>query len=803
MADIPKNPFDKEALDKLEDAVDLSRALVDNANELNRIYKKAGTAIQDPFAKATKSLAKSLSDMSTQMGKMSIDEFKRSEAVKLQKKLAEDIRRLKTEQARIESTSLPAAQKNADLAKRLKESAELKYRTAVRQKGKDSEEAARAKERVDMAVRVNDKAKERLRVETDAKNTAKELVKAAEEENDRLGIYIERWNQVNLRMGMFGSALKKLKKIPILGDVLNIDKGLKDMEESAKANESAFKTMGSGISAAFEGIEKSTIILAAISAAVKVIKFLIDAMLQADKQVTDIARNMGITKDQASKVRDEMTYISKHAKEFATLNEGTLISQKEIFETQMAFNDAFGTSVQLSATMITQLVAAKNIIGLSDEAMQGLKTTMLATGETVEDIEKTILGTSRIIQGNSTKFLQDKKALESVLKLTGGIRLNLKGSLQAMTAAVAQAIKMGTTLEKIDATASSLLDFESSIQSQMEAEVLTGKQLNLDRARYAALTGDTNTLMEELVKNVGTYNQYSNMNRIQQEAIAKALGMSRDDMADMLLKQSAMNRLSRIAGFDAQKTLIENYNILKAQGKLNDIAASDQAKEALLALEQQSAQEKFAKALERAKEAFTTLVDGGFLDKFADIVANLIDNLSGAGHYGESIERTAAASGKQVSAIDKLMIQDLQKTIDDQPGMISRSIFPFFTSLFYGDKEDSDKKLEAARKQLREIQGRYENRGDDTSINAKDFTINTLPQDTISIAGGTKLGRTDEMVKHQEKQNKLLEAQNQLLAIIASKDYTLDGQRLTNGVANTVPTLYGNLLNIGSSNPYS
>ena len=36
-----------------------------------------------------------------------------------------------------------------------------------------------------------------------------------------------------------------------------------------------------------------------------------------------------------------------------------------------------------------------------------------------------------------------------------------------------------------------LLDFQSSIENEMAAELLTGKQLNLERAREAALMGDT------------------------------------------------------------------------------------------------------------------------------------------------------------------------------------------------------------------------------------------------------------------------------------------------------------------------
>ena len=66
----------------------------------------------------------------------------------------------------------------------------------------------------------------------------------------------------------------------------------------------------------------------------------------------------------------------------------------------------------------------------------------------------------------------------------------------------------------------------------MEAELLTGKQLNLEGARASSISmGDQAALAAELRKEVGTAAEFGKMNVIQQEAMAKAFGMSREDMA--------------------------------------------------------------------------------------------------------------------------------------------------------------------------------------------------------------------------------------------------------------------------------
>ena len=51
--------------------------------------------------------------------------------------------------------------------------------------------------------------------------------------------------------------------------------------------------------------------------------------------------------------------------------------------------------------------------------------------------------------------------------------------------------------------------------AEMEAELLTGKELNLEKAREAALNNDNVTLMEEISKNFGSMEEFGKMNRIQ------------------------------------------------------------------------------------------------------------------------------------------------------------------------------------------------------------------------------------------------------------------------------------------------
>ena len=75
--------------------------------------------------------------------------------------------------------------------------------------------------------------------------------------------------------------------------------------------------------------------------------------------------------------------------------------------------------------------------------------------------------------------------------------------------------------------------------------MLLGRDINLEKARLAALNGDQATLAKELRKEAGTFSDFTKMNVIQQEALAKAVGMQSDDLADILFKQEVQGKSAK------------------------------------------------------------------------------------------------------------------------------------------------------------------------------------------------------------------------------------------------------------------
>jgi hypothetical protein len=469
---------------------------------------------------------------------------------------------------------------------------------------------------------------------------------------------------IESKVGVGGKLLEGFKKIPVLGDILDVG-GAKDAMKAAAANgASSFGTMGAGIKALGPSLKAALGPLALIALAVEAVQMLVGAMLDADKQVTDIAHNFNIIKEDAADTRDRFFELSDEAGKFGKIQEGNILLQKDLVKYNMELNEALGTSIDLSSNLgeegkeiAVQFANASKFLKLGADEQKGLLGLTATTGEEVDDIKTSILGTTRLRKLESGILLDERKILKDVLTASNAIKLSVKGGAEGLTNAAIAAAKLGSDLDKVTSMSKSFLNFEESISAEMEAELLINKDLNLETARRAALNGDIETVANEINKQIGTSADFSKMNVIQQEALAKAMGTSREELADMLVKQESLNNLKGTFNALSKEQLAtlktsgkidqltydrlssgkaaagEYYESLKKAGLTTEELTSKLGDASLKALESQSAQDKFNDTLEKVKESFSRAFTGETIDKFADLLADFIKRWSQDGLF--------------------------------------------------------------------------------------------------------------------------------------------------------------------------
>lgn len=114
------------------------------------------------------------------------------------------------------------------------------------------------------------------------------------------------------------------------------------------------------------------------------------------------------------------------------------------------------------------------------------------------------------------------------------------GGKNIADAAVAAA-KLGVGLETAEKMADHLLDYQSSVEDEMEASVLLGKEINLNKARELAYNGDIAGSLKAGLEAVGGIHAYSKMDPYQRKATAKALGVSNAELQQMVAHEETLN----------------------------------------------------------------------------------------------------------------------------------------------------------------------------------------------------------------------------------------------------------------------
>jgi len=236
---------------------------------------------------------------------------------------------------------------------------------------------------------------------------------------------------------------------------------------------------------------------------------------------------------------------------------------------QIGFNaiSIFGPD-QLAA-----IAEAKNLLGLSAEEAGNLALQSKLSANTVDSFQDNMLSAVDATNRLTKSAVAPGVILKDVLNTSKGISLSLGNNPERLGKAATAARAFGMELKQVDSIANSLLNFESSIEAELEAQLLTGKNINLAKARELALTNDLEGLSAELAKNGATAAEFAGMNRIAQEALAKSVGMSRDDLAKSIMLQESSKNLSdeqRAAVLGVTKEQLQQVDIQERLNKSID-----------------------------------------------------------------------------------------------------------------------------------------------------------------------------------------------------------------------------------------
>ena len=412
----------------------------------------------------------------------------------------------------------------------------------------------------------------------------------------------------------------KVKSIPVLGGFLAKTMGLDDLRKEFKENVADTftehfqqsmkdgKGLSSSIMAGFKGMRvgvmgfgKSLLSAFAPLAPILITLTAIKAVFDFDKKVTELSRNLGISRDAAKEMSASFDDMVLSSTDLSVTSAGLLEAQQQLSEST-------GMTAQFSEDMLKTQIKLTKFMGLSGEEAANFQKLSMANEMSARDLQLEIAGTVEQFNKGTGASVNLKDVMKDISGLSQTIKANFEGNVIEMAKATTLARSMGISLQDSANAAEKTLSIESSLRNEMTALMLTGERINNNEIRQAQLAGDTGRVLELQKQQLDDMGDISDKTPMQRKAIADAMGLE----VDKLLEMNEQNKLNRKFGADISKATLEQIN---ASTKL-----TKKEKEKLIAQrEQLSMQEKMNGLSEKFNKIFVAV---------GEAVMSIIDSLA-------------------------------------------------------------------------------------------------------------------------------------------------------------------------------
>ncbi len=375
-----------------------------------------------------------------------------------------------------------------------------------------------------------------------------------------------------------------------------INAGLSAMGTALKAGVSPIGALRAGMAAFNATVMLNPIILvvAAIVAAGVAMKKLIGFATEHEKLARSIATAQGVSVTQGRILQNQA---GAAANSFGN----QLLRASEVLDVQKEITDELGNSSIVSADIAAQVGDIGKSFGYSTQQAGKLQAQFMNMGMSSENaaVAQRELAAETLKAGvNTGKVVAD---IAQNAKLTTKF---FGGNVKALQKAAIQANKLGMSIADMAKISENLLNFEDSISAQFEYQALSGKQINLDKARQLALEGNIAKATKEVIKQAGTIDDFNKMGVLEKQALAKATGMEVNQLQKSLAIQELMpnatdQQLKAMNALGLSAEQVQDMSAEELQQKLAQAQAAEK-----MSVQMDNLKGQLSKALLPLGEAF-------------------------------------------------------------------------------------------------------------------------------------------------------------------------------------------------------
>ena len=314
-----------------------------------------------------------------------------------------------------------------------------------------------------------------------------------------------------------------------------------------------------------------------------------------DKASVDVRKNLGVLPGQATVLENRLKTVTIDMMHLGVTFDDVAKSMNELT------NEFTGLVAQDENLLKTTTALAKQFGIAEGTSVKFLKTLGGISGNSASSQRSMIGFAQKMAQASGVPL---GKIMEDVANASDDVRVYVGNSAVSMIKAATAARMMGIDLNKAAASADKLLQFESSISSELKASALLGQNVNFNYARQLAFNKDIIGANKEILK-ISKQVNFNQLNPIQQKAFADAAGKSVGELQDMLQQEKNIQLVRNGTNDKAKKALADYERMMQ----LKDEEAKNEGKIAEQQILRKSNQEKLAQIQNRFNQLMSELAE--------------------------------------------------------------------------------------------------------------------------------------------------------------------------------------------------
>jgi hypothetical protein len=288
------------------------------------------------------------------------------------------------------------------------------------------------------------------------------------------------------------------------------------------------------------------VLLASVALAV------LSSFTKLDEAAKEFRETTGITNSQMEGIKSDANEI---VGQFGYMG----VEAKGVFDTVAALKSEFSDVNNFSKDTVAALTLMNTNFGISAENAAKVQGIFEQVGglseETAASVGMQVTNMAKLAGVAPSKVFADIAENAEIASTL------FKGDVNALAKSAIEARRLGTNLKSVADTAQKLLDFESGIEEELVAATFVGGQFNLSRARALAFEGKIVDAQKEILSQVQRTGNFRQKDYFTQQQLAKAAGMSVEEINKQLNIQDRLSKLSKEERERAEKAIDQGLDI--------------------------------------------------------------------------------------------------------------------------------------------------------------------------------------------------------------------------------------------------